>query len=102
MGILKEQDVIEAVKKAVDTCGGIDILANNSGIGGPARNVWDLKLEDWNEIIGADLCGSMLCSREVLMYMVPAAKGGNKTGGRPSSRRRSTSARYCLWNPPIP
>jgi NAD(P)-dependent dehydrogenase (short-subunit alcohol dehydrogenase family) len=74
--ILKEQDVIEAVKKAVDTCGGLDILVNNSGIGGPTCNVWDFRLEDWNEVIGVDLTGSMLCSREVLKYMVPAAKRG--------------------------
>ena len=102
MDILKEQDVIDAVKKAVDTCGGIDILVNNSGIGGPTAYVWDLKLDDWNEIIGVDLTGSMLCSREVLKYMVPAAKGGiiiniGAEGGRSGDGRSGYPMRagYC-------
>ncbi len=76
MDITKEQDVIDAVKKAIDVYGRIDILVNNSGIGGPTAYVWDLKLEDWNEIIAVDLTGSMLAAREVLKYMVPAGKGG--------------------------
>jgi NAD(P)-dependent dehydrogenase (short-subunit alcohol dehydrogenase family) len=102
MDILKEQDVIDAVKKAVDACGGIDILVNNSGIGGPTCYTWDLKLEDWNEIIGVDLTGSMLCSREVLKYMVPAAKGGiiiniGAEGGRSGDGRSGYPMRagYC-------
>ncbi len=102
MDILKEQDVIDAVKQAVDACGGIDILVNNSGIGGPTCYTWDLKLEDWNEIIGVDLTGSMLCSREVLKYMVPAAKGGiiiniGAEGGRSGDGRSGYPMRagYC-------
>ena len=43
MDILKEQDVIDAVKTALDAYGHIDILVNNSGIGGPTAYVWDLK-----------------------------------------------------------
>jgi 3-hydroxybutyrate dehydrogenase len=102
MDILKEQDVIDAVKKAVDACGGIDVLVNNSGIGGPTCYTWDLKLEDWNEIIGVDLTGSMLCSREVLKHMVPAAKGGiiiniGAEGGRSGDGRSGYPMRagYC-------
>jgi NAD(P)-dependent dehydrogenase (short-subunit alcohol dehydrogenase family) len=102
MDITVEQDVIDAVKKAVDTFGRIDILVNNSGIGGPTAYVWDLKLEDWNEIIAVDLTGSMLCAREVLKYMVPAGKGGNiinigAEGGRSGDGRSGYPMRagYC-------
>lgn len=102
MDILKEQDVIDAVKKAIDTFGRIDILVNNSGIGGPTAYVWDLKLEDWNEIIGVDLTGSMLASREVLKHMVPAGKGGiiiniGAEGGRSGDGRSGYPMRagYC-------
>jgi NAD(P)-dependent dehydrogenase (short-subunit alcohol dehydrogenase family) len=102
MDILKEQDVIDAVKKAIDTYGHIDILVNNSGIGGPTANVWELKLEEWNEIIGVDLTGSMLAAREVLKYMVPAAKGGvviniGAEGGRSGDGRSGYPMRagYC-------
>ena len=102
MDITKEQDVVDAVKKAVDTWGGIDILVNNSGIGGPTCYVWELKLEDWNEIIAVDLTGAMLASREVLKFMVPAAKGGiiiniGAEGGRSGDGRSGYPMRagYC-------
>jgi NAD(P)-dependent dehydrogenase (short-subunit alcohol dehydrogenase family) len=102
MDITKEHDVIDAVKKAVDTWGGIDILVNNSGIGGPTCYVWELKLEDWDEIIAVDLTGAMLASREVLKYMVPAAKGGiiiniGAEGGRSGDGRSGYPMRagYC-------
>jgi NAD(P)-dependent dehydrogenase (short-subunit alcohol dehydrogenase family) len=102
MDLLKEQDVIDAVKNTVDKYGRIDILVNNSGIGGPTCYTWDLKLEDWNEIIGVDLTGSMLASREVLKYMVPAGKGGiviniGAEGGRSGDGRSGYPMRagYC-------
>jgi NAD(P)-dependent dehydrogenase (short-subunit alcohol dehydrogenase family) len=102
MDILKEQDVIDAVKTAIDTYGRIDILVNNSGIGGPTAYVWDLKLDEWNEIIGVDLTGSMLAAREVLKHMVPAGKGGiiiniGAEGGRSGDGRSGYPMRagYC-------
>ncbi|HLA82498.1 MAG TPA: SDR family oxidoreductase [Thermoleophilia bacterium] len=102
MDILKEEDVINAVKKAIETFSRIDILVNNSGIGGPTAYVWDLKLDEWNEIIGVDLTGSMLCAREVLKHMVPAGKGGiiiniGAEGGRSGDGRSGYPMRagYC-------
>jgi NAD(P)-dependent dehydrogenase (short-subunit alcohol dehydrogenase family) len=102
MDIRKEQDVCDAVKKAIDTFGHIDILVNNSGIGGPTAYVWDLELADWNEIIEVDLTGSMLCAREVLKYMVPAGNGGiiinmGAEGGRSGDGRSGYPMRagYC-------
>jgi NAD(P)-dependent dehydrogenase (short-subunit alcohol dehydrogenase family) len=102
MDILKEQDVVDAVKKAIETYGRIDILVNNSGIGGPTAYVWELKLEEWNEIIGVDLTGSMLAAREVLKYMVPAGRGGvviniGAEGGRSGDGRSGYPMRagYC-------
>ncbi len=102
MDILEEQDVIDAVKTAIDAYGHIDILVNNSGIGGPTAYVWDLKLDEWNEIIGVDLTGSMLAAREVLKYMVPAGNGGiiiniGAEGGRSGDGRSGYPMRagYC-------
>jgi NAD(P)-dependent dehydrogenase (short-subunit alcohol dehydrogenase family) len=102
MDILKEQDVIDAVKTAIDAYGRIDILVNNSGIGGPTAYVWDLSLDDWNEIIGVDLTGSMLAAREVLKFMVPAGQGGiiiniGAEGGRSGDGRSGYPMRagYC-------
>lgn len=102
MDILQEQQVVDAVERAVGAFGHIDILVNNSGIGGPTKNVWDLTLEEWNEVIAVDLTGSMLASREVLKRMVPAGQGGviiniGSEGGRSGDGRSGYPMRapYC-------
>jgi len=86
MDILKEQDVIDAVKKAIDTYGRIDILVNNSGIGGPTAYVWDLKLDEWNEIIGVDLTGACW----------PLARCSSNGAGRPRRDHHQHRARAAL------
>lgn len=102
MDIRLEQDVVNAVRTCVDTLGTIDILVNNSGIGGPTKYVWDLTLEEWSEVIAVDLTGSMLASREVLKCMVPAGRGGTiivvgSEGGRSGDGRSGYPRRapYC-------
>ena len=92
MDIAQEQEVVAAVDRAVEACGRIDILVNNAGVGGPTKYLWDLSLDEWNEVITVDLTGSMLASREVLKHMVPAGKGGviiniGSEGGRSGDGR---------------
>jgi NAD(P)-dependent dehydrogenase (short-subunit alcohol dehydrogenase family) len=102
MDITKEREVVDAVTKAINAFGRIDVLVNNSGIAGPTAYVWDLSLDDWNEIIAVDLTGAMLASREVLKHMVPAGKGGiiiniGAEGGRSGDGRSGYPMRsgYC-------
>ena len=102
MDIRLEEDVVNAVRTCVDALGTIDILVNNSGIGGPTKYVWELTLEEWNEVIAVDLTGSMLASREVLKHMVPAGRGGTiivigSEGGRSGDGRSGYPRRapYC-------
>ncbi|MCX7858174.1 MAG: SDR family oxidoreductase [Deltaproteobacteria bacterium] len=96
-----EQQVIDMVSKVVDVYGKIDILVNNSGIGGPVNNVVDMKLDEWNYSIAVDLTGSMLCAREVLKHMIPRRSGNiiniGAEGGRTGDGRSGypTRAAYC-------
>jgi len=71
-----ENQVKKMVAQTLSEYGQIDILVNNSGIAGPAINVVDIKLEDWNEVLAINLTGAMLCSREVLKSMI-ARQSGN-------------------------
>jgi NAD(P)-dependent dehydrogenase (short-subunit alcohol dehydrogenase family) len=99
--VTDEKQIQRMVSETIKEYGQIDILVNNSGIGGPTVNVVDLKLEDWNEVLAIDLTGSMLCSREVLKHMIPrkrgniiniAAEGGRGGDGRTGYPMRSP---YC-------
>jgi len=96
--VTDEKQVQRMVEKTIAEYGKIDILVNNSGIGGPTVRVVDLKLEDWHEVLSIDLTGSMLCAREVLRYMIPrrsgniisiAAEGGRGCDGRAGYPMRS-------------
>jgi NAD(P)-dependent dehydrogenase (short-subunit alcohol dehydrogenase family) len=102
MDIGVENDVVAAVKTCFDTFGRVDVLVNNSGIGGPTKYVWELTLDEWNEVLRIDLTGSMLASREVLKHMVPAGRGGSiiiigSEGGRSGDGRSGYPMRapYC-------
>ena len=96
-----EKQIKHMVDETIKAFGKIDILVNNSGIGGPTCNVVDMKLDEWNNILSIDLTGSMLCSREALKHMIPrktgvvinlAAEGGRSGDGRSGYPMR---AGYC-------
>ena len=43
--------------------GGLDVLVNNAGIGGPTAKVEDIALADWERCIAVDLNGMFYCTR---------------------------------------
>jgi len=92
-----EKQVQRLVAETLSDYGKVDILVNNSGIGGPTVNVVDLSLQDWNQVMTINLTGSMLCAREVLKYMIPQRKGNiinmGSDGGRFGYPMRSP---YCV------
>ena len=67
------QELVEAVIKEF---GHIDILVNNSGIGGSEKPVLKMSDEDWDRVIDINLKGVFLLSRAVVTKMVEEGKGG--------------------------
>lgn len=65
MDIGDESSVINGVRSAVDTLGGLDSLVNAAGIL-RAAHTHQLSLDDWNRIIGVNLTGTFLVVREAL------------------------------------
>ena len=99
--IRDELQVEQMAGRVVKQFGRIDILVNNSGLGGPTVRVVDLDMRDWNDVIALDLTGSVQCCKHVLKYMIPkrsgniiniAAEGGRSGDGRSGYPMRSP---YC-------
>ncbi|MCX8021307.1 MAG: SDR family oxidoreductase [Syntrophorhabdaceae bacterium] len=97
--VKEEKQVERMVSETVDTFGRIDILVNNSGIGGPTARVVDMNLDEWNEVIALDLTGSMLCCKHVLKYMIPRKSGNIINIGAEGGRAGDGRAGYPMRSP---
>src|ERR687895_1262210 len=65
----KEAEVDQTVEKIVDRHKKIDILVNNAGV--TADNLlMRTKPADWDQVIGTNLKGTILCTKSVSRYMI--------------------------------
>lgn len=65
----KPADVETLVSEAVAQMGGIDVLINNAGIGGPRAALEDVSYEDWDRTIQVNLNGMFYCIKNVAPHM---------------------------------
>ena len=73
--VQKEEEIRSMVRKVLDHFGRIDILVNNAGTNF-RKNLQDLTVEEWDEILNTNLRSAFLCSKHV--YPVLKAQGGGK------------------------
>ncbi|MEY4269383.1 MAG: hypothetical protein RLZZ58_599 [Pseudomonadota bacterium] len=64
------------VDAAVATCGGIDIMVNNAGIGFMMKPLLDVDPADWAKVIAVNLSGAFYGTQAAARAMVKAGKGG--------------------------
>ena len=74
--ITKVDEIEALVNDVIGTFGQIDILVNNSGIGGSERPVLKTSDEDWDSVLDTNLKGVFLLSRAAVSRMVEQGKGG--------------------------
>jgi len=67
--VSKEDEVQAMFAKLAATYGAIDILVNNAGLQKDAKFV-DMTLDEWNTVIGINLTGQFLCSREAAKLFI--------------------------------
>jgi NAD(P)-dependent dehydrogenase (short-subunit alcohol dehydrogenase family) len=72
-------DSIRALFKTVrESCGRLDLLFNNAGIGTPPMPMEDLPFDLWKAVVDTNLNGTFLCTQEAIRIM----KNKTPRGGR--------------------
>ena len=64
-----------AVRAALDRWGRIDALVNNAGIAGRSAPIWELGVDEWQQVVDIDLTGVFLGCKAVIPVMVDAGSG---------------------------
>lgn len=86
--ITDPEQVDQLAELALERFERIDVLVNNSGIGGPSGPLWKLELDDWRSTFAVNVDGVFLMSRAFLPHMIERRHGsviiiGSITGKRP-------------------
>lgn len=73
--VSNEQDVKAMFAKVLTEFGTLDVLINNSGIQKPTAS-HEIEMADFDRVIGVNLRGSFMCSREAIRHFLSRGKGG--------------------------
>lgn len=73
--IRNPDQIMDLMKNTVARFGKIDSLINNAGVS-RFQSVYDLTVEEWDEIIAINLRGTFLCAREAAKQMKHNEQGG--------------------------
>lgn len=63
------------VTDAVRQLGGLDVLVNNAGIGGPTQPVHELDPADWDAVLRVNLTGAFNVSRVAIPHLIRNGRG---------------------------
>lgn len=73
--IRDESSVAQAVQRIAEAHGGIDVLVNNAGIGGPRKPAHEVEIAEFDELFAVNVRGTWLCTKHVVPHMIAAGGG---------------------------
>jgi NAD(P)-dependent dehydrogenase (short-subunit alcohol dehydrogenase family) len=73
--VADEAGVVSAVDEVAVRLGGIDLLVNNAGVGGPTATVTETSLEEFRHVLDVNLIGTFLMARACARMMVESGGG---------------------------
>lgn len=74
--VTEENNIYDAVDKAMDQFSEIDLLVNDAGVAVPGP-IWKLPTRDWEWILHADLMSQVYALRKVIPIMMKQENGGD-------------------------
>jgi NAD(P)-dependent dehydrogenase (short-subunit alcohol dehydrogenase family) len=95
---LRDPDSIKAAaEQAASEFGRIDILVNNSGVGGPSKPLWEIEDDEWEDSFLVNVTGTFRVCKAFIPGMLSASSGsivviGSVTGKRPLVNRTPYAA----------
>src|SRR5438132_1562204 len=73
--IAEEDQVKDMFAQVIARLGSIDVLINNAGIQKPTAS-HEIDIADFDRVLGVNLRGAFLCSREAIRHFLSRAGGG--------------------------
>lgn len=67
--------VAAMVSEAADALGGIDVLVNNAGIGGPTKPVQDIDPDEWEAVLRIDITGTFVATKHAIPHLIRSGNG---------------------------
>lgn len=80
--ISEEKICISLIEEAINKFGRINVLINNAGISGPSQRTNNITSKDWDYVIGVNLRGTFLCTREALKYMTSSSSSSSNNNNK--------------------
>ncbi len=74
--VTKAKEIEDLVQEVIKIFGQVDILVNNSGIGGSEKPILKMNEGDWDDVLDTNLKSVFLLSRAVAKRMIERNKGG--------------------------
>ncbi len=97
MDLRDPASIEDAAQRALQEFGRVDVLVNNSGVGGPSKPLTEIGTDEWEDTFAVNVTGAFLCCKAFLPGMVAARSGsivviGSITGKRPLVNRTPYAA----------